>query len=287
MRPFLPHLVLACMAAGYPDDRILVFSETLGFRHTEGIDAGIEAIQAMGGRLGFGVDLSEKGSDFTDANLARYRAVVFLNPSGEVFDAAQKSAFRKFIREGKGFVGIHNATAYVLEGWGWYDSLVCARYASEIHATSFRLTVVDKNHPSTIGLPPHWTLPDADAYNFAPNPTALGATVLLNLDETGLEEGTMGSDHPFSWYHSFEGGRAWYTVGGSSAEAFADSLFLAHLAGGIKYAIGTGGSALRERIRPTGHAGMERDAGPAVFYRNAGDRVRYDALGQSLATPKE
>jgi type 1 glutamine amidotransferase len=281
MRRFCTLLVFACLTAGYPADRILIFSETLGFRHAEGIDAGIAALRAMGGRLGFEADLSEKGADFTDANLARYQAVVFLSPSGEVFDATQKAAFRKFISDGKGFVGIHNATAYVLEGWGWYDSLVCARYESEIQATSFRLEVVDKNHPSTSTLPQHWTLQDADAYNFTPNPKALGATVLLNLDETGLEEGTMGSDHPFSWYHAYAGGRAWYTVGGSSAEAFSDSLFLLHLAGGIRYALGTGGSALRQGTRPTARAGAESPEASPIFLRPGGDGARYDARGRS------
>jgi cytochrome c len=282
MRRLLAFLacVCACPAAVYPADRILIYSETLGFRHAEGIDAGIAALKSMGGRLGFAADLSEKGSDFTDANLARYRAVVFLSPSGEVFDAAQKAAFRKFIGDGKGFVGIHNATAYVLEGWGWYDSLICARYESEIHAESFRLTVVDKDHPSTSGLPQHWTLPDADAYNFTPNPKALGATVLLNLDETGLEEGTMGADHPFSWYHAYAGGRAWYTVGGSSAEAFSDSLFLTHLAGGIKYALGTGGTALREGQRPMRRTPVAKPESSPLFLRPGGDGDRYDARGK-------
>jgi hypothetical protein len=274
-------LVLAALSAGFPADRLLIYSETLGFRHAEGITAGIAAMRSMGARLGFGVDATEKASDFTDANLARYQAVVFLSPSGEVFDAAQKAAFRKFIGNDNGFVGLHNPTAYVLEGWGWYDSLVCARYESEIKAPTFRLTVVEKNHPSTSSLPAHWTLADEDAYNFKSNPKLLGATVLLNLEEAGLDNATMGSDHPYSWYHAYAGGRAWYTIGGSSAGAYSDSLFLLHLEGGIKYAMGTPGSGLRKGTRPMRGTSVTKPAPSPLFIRPRGDDTQYNTQGRS------
>jgi type 1 glutamine amidotransferase len=247
VKSFPSLLLFIGLAAAHAENRLLIFSKTLGFRHDEGIEAGIIALQSLGARDGFAVDASENSADFTDANLARYKAVVFLSPSGEILDADQKAAFRRFIRNGHGFAGFHNATAFVLEGWGWYDSLVCARYESEITAPAFHLKVVDAKHPSTSALPAIWSLADEDTYNFKANPETLGATVLLDLDETGLDNATMGKDHPYSWYHAYDGGRAWYTSGGSSAFSWADSLFLKHVAGGIAYAMGTGTTALRPK----------------------------------------
>jgi len=126
-------LATAALAPAHAAGKLLVFSKTLGFRHDAGIAAGIAAIKSLRAKNGFAVD------------------------------AAQKDAFRKFIRAGNGIVGLHNPTAYVLEGWGWYDSLVCARYESEIQAPRFRLKTIDKPHPSTAPLPDQWELADEDA----------------------------------------------------------------------------------------------------------------------------
>ena len=41
-----------------------------------------------------------------------------------------------------------------------------------------------------------------------------------------------------SWYHDYDGGRAFYTALGHTEETFEEALFLKHLAGGIAYAIG-------------------------------------------------
>jgi type 1 glutamine amidotransferase len=46
----------------------------------------------------------------------------------------------------------------------------------------------------------------------------------------------MGSDHPISWYHDFDGGRSWYTGMGHTEASFHEPLFLAHIRGGIMYA---------------------------------------------------
>jgi hypothetical protein len=44
--------------------------------------------------------------------------------------------------------------------------------------------------------------------------------------------------HPVSWFHDFDGGRAWYTAMGHTEASYTDPLFLEHLVAGIKYAIG-------------------------------------------------
>src|SRR5262249_41431609 len=66
--------------------RILVFSKTTGFRH-DSIPDGIAAIRQLGQQNGFDVDATEDAGAFTDANLARYQAVVFLYTTGDILDA--------------------------------------------------------------------------------------------------------------------------------------------------------------------------------------------------------
>src|SRR5688500_10680030 len=65
--------------------RVLVFSKTAGYRH-ESIGAGIEAIRKLGAKQGFAVDTTENATQFNEENLVRYRAVIFLNTTGDIFN---------------------------------------------------------------------------------------------------------------------------------------------------------------------------------------------------------
>src|SRR3954469_19120124 len=72
-------------------------------------DAGVAALQSLGGAHDFGVDVTQNAGAFTAANLAQYRAVVFLNNAGDRLDGAQESALQGYVNGGGGFVGIGGA----------------------------------------------------------------------------------------------------------------------------------------------------------------------------------
>jgi type 1 glutamine amidotransferase len=206
-----------------------VFSRTAGFRH-ESIGAGIEALRGL-----FRLDATEDPGAFTAENLARYRAVVFLNTSGTVLDAGQKAAFEAYIRSGGGFAGVHAATDTEFD-WPFYGDLVGAYFAGHPAIQRAVVRVEDASHPATAGLERAWTRTD-EWYNFRTNPRPK-VHVLLTLDESSYSGGTMGADHPHAWYRAYERGRSFYTAGGHTVEAYAEPAFRAHLAGGIRYAAG-------------------------------------------------
>jgi type 1 glutamine amidotransferase len=229
-----PSSALRVLAAGEP--RILVFSETAAFRH-DSIPAGIEAIRSLGAQHGFNVDATEDSQVFTDASLSTYRAVVFLSTTGNILDESQRHAFQAFLEAGNGYVGIHSAsdTGY---DWPWYGGLVGTYFADHPDIQPATLHVEDGAHPSTAGLPSTWLRTD-EWYDFRTNPRdSPGIHVLVTLDESSYTGGTMGADHPWSWYHAYDGGRAWYTAGGHTIESYSEDLFLRHLLGGIQYAAG-------------------------------------------------
>ncbi|GAC1376012.1 MAG: hypothetical protein NVSMB44_44740 [Ktedonobacteraceae bacterium] len=214
--------------------RILVFSKTAGFRHAS-IKDGIAAIRKLASEHNIHADFTEDASAFSAENLARYKAVVFLSTTGTILDGEQKAAFEHYIHAGGGYVGIHSATDTEY-GWAWYGRLVGAFFKSHPHIARAAINVEDRQHSSTSTLPGRWERTD-EWYNFRTNPRG-NVHVLLTLDETSYQGGTMGKDHPIAWYHDFEGGRAWYTAVGHTAESFSEPLFLAHLWGGIAYAAG-------------------------------------------------
>jgi type 1 glutamine amidotransferase len=62
--------------------------------------------------------------------------------------------------------------------------------------------------------------------------------VLCKLDEKTYDGGTHGEHHPISWFHQYDGGRAFYTGMGHTPASFSEPLFQKHLLGGIFYAAG-------------------------------------------------
>src|SRR5262249_323918 len=103
-----------CASAPYAEQvsstvAVLVFTKTAGYRH-EAIGAGIGAVKALGAAHHVAVEATEAAETFNDQSLAKYRAVIFLNTTGDVLDSTQRAALERFIRRGGGFVGIHSAT---------------------------------------------------------------------------------------------------------------------------------------------------------------------------------
>ncbi|MFB6397123.1 ThuA domain-containing protein [Polymorphospora lycopeni] len=215
---------------------VLVFSKTAGFRH-DSIPAGIAAIQQLGADNGFTVDTTEDGAAFTDANLARYAAVIWLSTTGDVLDPDQQAAFERYVRAGGGYVGVHAAsdTEY---SWEWYGGLVGAYFSAHPANQQATIKVEDPAHPSTAALPANWSRYD-EWYNFQTNPRG-DVHVLASLDERTYTPGAgaMGADHPIAWCHDYDGGRAWYTGGGHTNESYTEPEFVAHLLGGIQTAAG-------------------------------------------------
>lgn len=212
---------------------LLVFTRTLGFRHAS-IPAAIAAVQVLGAYNNFEVEATEDPAAFTDANLARFAAVLFLNTTGDVLDSTQQAAFQRYIEAGHGFAGVHSAsdTEY---GWPWYHALLGATFKAHPAIQRATVLIVDTAHASTRGLVTPWVRTD-EWYNFTALPA--GVTGLAEVAESTYSGGTMKSPHPISWFHTFDGGRAWYTAMGHTACSYAERPFLAHLVGGIEWAAG-------------------------------------------------
>ncbi len=216
------------------DFRVLVFSETTGFRH-DSIAAGVAAIQALGTVHDFEVVATEDAAQMNAANLAQCKVVIFLLTTGDILDAAQKGALQDFIRAGGGFVGIHSA-ADTEKAWPWYGQLLGAYLRSHDAIQPGTVLALDRAHPSTSVLPERWVRTD-EWYNFQTNPRG-SVHVLATLDESTVVGGEMGHDHPIAWCQEFEGGRSWFTALGHTTETYAEPEFRAHLLGGIQWAAG-------------------------------------------------
>lgn len=218
----------------------LVFSRTTEFRHSS-IEAGIEALTDRAHDLGIRIVATEDPTYFDEDRLSGYRAVVFLNTTGDVLNDAQQLAFERYIQAGGGFVGIHSAADTEWKGnhWPWYTRLAGAAFLS--HPTDnvqeARIDVVDASHPATAPLPAEWVRTDEyyDYQRLNPN-----VRTLLTVDESTYEGATTGDPHAISWFHEFDGGRAFYTGVGHTEESFEEDAVLDHIFGGLTWAMRDG-----------------------------------------------
>lgn len=222
------------LLAAAPPVKVLVFSKTKGFRH-DAIPVGKIALIKLGSENNFLVDTTEDANAFTPQNLKQYAAVIFFHTTGDVLDSVQQLAFQEYIEHGGGFVGVHAATDTEYD-WPWYGKLVGAYFVSHPAQQEAVIKVADRHRSlATQPLPDDWKRKD-EWYNFRDIQPDLH--ILLTIDEKSYTGGINGDVHPMSWYHDYEGGRAFYTELGHTKESYIDPLYLAHLLGGINYAIG-------------------------------------------------
>jgi glucose/arabinose dehydrogenase len=223
--------------------RVLLFSRTTGFRH-DSIATAHEVLGSLAGREGIEVTITEDPAAFTDDGLAGLDVLLFVNTTGDVLDGEQQAAMERFIRSGKGYVGVHSAadTEY---GWPWYGRLVGAYFRSHpVLPVTVEVTAEDRSHATTSHLPDRFSFTD-EIYNFDRNPRYDNA-ILLTVDEAGFlcpgpcpnTDGgpSMGPDHPIAWYKEFEGGRSFYTNLGHLPQTWSDPRFREHLLDGIRWA---------------------------------------------------
>ncbi|WP_300377922.1 ThuA domain-containing protein [Henriciella sp.] len=224
-------------ASGAEAPGILIFSHTTGWRH-DSIETGIAALTGLARANGYTVVASEDPDVFTDEALDAFDAVILLNTTtgheGEQwFIGPRGEAFQDFVREGKGVVAIHGAADSHYD-WPWYGEMIGGWFERHPEGTpEGELTVIDRTHPSTIGLAKEFMRVD-EWYWIQDFSVPDG--LLVTLDPTSI--GEAGGARPISWWHEFEGGRVFYTAMGHTKETYSDPLFLDHVEGGLEWALG-------------------------------------------------
>ena len=162
--------------------RVLVYSRTGGYRHAS-IPVGVATVEQLGEENGFAVEATEDPAAFTDRNLRRFTAVLFLNTTAEVMRPAGRKALRRFVLSGGGWVGVHSAADTEYD-WPFYSRLLAGgRFLAHPLEQPGVVVRESSRHISTAHLPRRWEIPLEEFYSFKANPRR-GAKVLLSIDET-------------------------------------------------------------------------------------------------------
>jgi uncharacterized protein len=244
--------------------RILVFWKATGYRHPS-IEPGIEMLRGVAAREGYDIESTEDPEIFSPANLARFDAIVFLcsttdaqHAESEWLVGPRRDALQAFVRSGKGIVGIH-AAADSHHHWPYYGQMIGGyfdRHPANPNVRPGRLIVVDRDDPSTRGLPA--VIERSDEWYLFRDFNPLVHMLIVAEVGSVYDEGSDPLDgqwftsqtntntrlrlpevnpKPIAWRHDFESSRVFYTAMGHVPETFAEPLVVTHISGGLRWAL--------------------------------------------------
>ena len=234
-------LLLPCVPA--QQFNALLITQTAGWQHESTFDA-IPALDALAKRHDFGLRLKQRAMPLNDGMLEGIDVVIMVNTTGDIFSDEEQAALEKFVQSGKGWVGVH-AAADTEYDWKWYTDMVGHMFYIHPHVQTAMLDVLEPDFPG-LGKWSERMLWTDEYYEYLDATRRPEFTYLLTVDESSYAIGANwgpgkvakghGDFHPISWYHNYDGGRAFYTNLGHVPAVFRDSDFLDHLYGGIYWA---------------------------------------------------
>jgi type 1 glutamine amidotransferase len=219
---------------------VAVFSKTSTWHH-ESILEGVTAVRELGKLHHFDVFWTEDPNRlFKDEMLSKYQAVMFLLTTGDVLNDEQKAVFQRYIRSGRGFVGVHSA-ADTEHKWPWYNQMLGHMFVTHPAIQTATVNVEGRDFPGMERFAPRF-LHTEEWYEFDASRSPM-LKYLLSVDDSTYQpsekrraEAKTAPFHPISWYQPYDGGRAFYTALGHLPGTYSEPLFLHHLYGGIYWA---------------------------------------------------
>ena len=219
--------------------RVLVLAYAAGYRH-----ASIPTAAATVARLGTETGLwtvtetlttpEQVAAGITAARLAGADLVFFANTTGNLpITEAGKQEFYAWIQQGGGWAGVHSA-ADTFHGDERYLNLVGAEFKTHGPQVKVSVHCDDRKHPATRDLPAQFEVFD-EIYEFK-NWSREKVHMLLSMDKHP-QTGKPG-DYAVAMCKRVGKGRAFYTSLGHRKDMYANPLYLKHLTGGLKWALG-------------------------------------------------
>lgn len=206
---------------------ILLYSKTKAWRHTEAIAEAKKMFAVLANRHQWTLTISEDSVLFNPGTLKTYDVVIWLNVTGRTLSDQQRQAFKNFLMDGGGFVGIHGSGDGSHQ-WDWYrDEVIRATFSHHPMHPQFQTAILEREcHTTSMDcsdLPIQWRWED-EWYVFKESPRIKGVNVIYTLNERGLnlsqEEQTLatsehpgkGNDHPVIWNHTVGKGKVFYSA---------------------------------------------------------------------------
>lgn len=225
---------------------VLVFQKITGFRDDPSVNAAQQSLKNMAKKFGWHMVFVDKAGVFNADDLAKFDTVIWNNVSGDALTLTQRQAFKDYMQNGGGYVGIHGSNGDPVAFWDWYtDELVGARFtghAADPQYQQARVVVENPNSGLTTGFPAEFNLLE-EWYSFDKSPRDKGYSIWLSLDESSYSTIGFGGhdismqDHPVVWSHCVGKGRSFYTAIGHRPEVYVHQYNQSLLENGIQWSM--------------------------------------------------
>lgn len=207
LAPAISALLLMLSAAALPSSprfRLLVVA-SVAKDHLRMIAAAKPVLEMMALDNGFDVDITDDARVITDENLSHYQAFLMLQLAPFDMLPSEQAALQRFIETGHGWVGLHAAGLTGREFpdpkavyWEWFEQFMGGvLYSPHPAYQKGTVTVEDRKHPVTHGLPPRFEVSD-EWYEWDKSPRG-NVRVLATADESSYKQNHPMGDHPVVW----------------------------------------------------------------------------------------
>lgn len=214
-----------------------MLTHSAGFKH-DYLPVAVKTIEELGAESKeFEVVTTEDCSLINEENLNTISALLFATTGELPMKEEQKVALIRFVKEGGGFVGVHNATDTFYK-FPEYGEMLGGYFNGHPWTQEIVAKVEDNNHPATKHLPKSFKVKE-EVYTFK-NWSRNKTHVLISLDTSSVDlsrGNRVDNDYALSWCHEYGKGRVFYTAFGHFKEIWNEEWFRKHLLGGILWSM--------------------------------------------------
>lgn len=229
--------------------RVTYITESKGFKH-DVLPESEKIMQALGAKNGFEVTISKDSAKvITPENLKNIDVLIFYTTGELPWSVEQKKLFLDFVRNGKGFIGIHSATDTFYQ-WPEYGELIGGYFDGHPWTANTKVAVKkdDKLFPVTRHWEDSWEWLE-ETYQYKQF-NAKECKVVLSMDtaKTDMNKKEARGIHaangnaniqpdsfPLVWYRTFGKGRVFYSEPGHNSSVWNDSRYQTMIANAIKW----------------------------------------------------
>ena len=163
------------------------------------------------------ITMFENVQVFKNDEFFEYGAAIFYNQEGELTKQQERNIL-KFISEGRGFIGLHGASAS-FKSHPNYFKMLGGRFIRHKTYMTFPIRIVDKNHPITLGLKDFTFKDEPYRHDFS---MSKDIHILAKAD---YQDGENPNLEPIMWTKSYGEGRVFYCSLGHRTNSLKTPIF--------------------------------------------------------------
>ena len=192
--------------AGEPTFKVLAFYSTdVEPDHVKTAKDALAFYNDLAAKHNFILDTTIDWNKLNESDLKPYRLILWLNNLSQTPE--QRAAFEKYMEHGGGWIGFHVAAYNDKDThWPWFVQFLggAVFYTNNWPVLPAKLTIDDRMHPVTKGLPATYEAPANEWYLWKPSPRLnKDVHVLLTLDPSnypiGKKDIIAEGDLPVVW----------------------------------------------------------------------------------------